>query len=85
MDQMLDLVVSPNLSQWHWKDEAELEMEVARGLLTRAEAVAVRAEGDRVVHMLEERATSFSDGWESWRPDPAWRVPGLIEGWSEVD
>jgi predicted RNA-binding protein associated with RNAse of E/G family len=81
MDQMLDLVVAPDLSEWHWKDEDELDQEVVEGLLTRAEADGVKAEGDRVVRMLENRASPFSDGWGSWRPDPAWPLPALIEGW----
>jgi predicted RNA-binding protein associated with RNAse of E/G family len=81
MDQMLDLVISADLSEWHWKDEDELEQEVVEGLLTLAEADEVKAEGDRVVRMLANRARPFSEGWERWRPDPAWPLPVLIEGW----
>ena len=81
MDQMLDLVIAPDLSGWHWKDNDELEQEVVEGLLTRAEADGVKAEADRVVRMLENRAGPFSDGWERWRPDPAWPLPPLIQGW----
>ena len=39
----------------------------ALGIFTRAEAAAVRAEGERVVE-----AKPWPTGWEDWRPDPSW-------------
>lgn len=83
MDQMLDLVVSPDLSEWHLKDEEELEQEVVVGLMTRIEADGVRAEAERVIKLLEERASPFSDGWEAWRPEDR-PPPELLDGWDEV-
>jgi hypothetical protein len=41
--------------------------------------VAVRAEGERVL-----AAWPFPTGWEEFRPDPAWPLPGLPEGWEHV-
>jgi hypothetical protein len=74
-DQKLDLIALPDGS-YRWKDEDELEQAAALGLL---DADAVRAEAARV---LEE--WPFPTGWEDWRPDPAWRVPQLPDGWDRV-
>jgi len=74
-DEKLDLIVRPDGS-YEWKDEDELEQAAMAGLL---DANAVRAEATRV---LEE--WPFPTGWEDWRPDPAWPVPTLLEGWERV-
>jgi hypothetical protein len=74
-DEKLDLIVRPDGS-YEWKDEDELEQADAVSLL---DADAVRAEAARV---LEE--WPFPTGWEDWRPDPAWPVPRLPEGWEQV-
>ena len=74
-DLKLDLIVQPDGS-YRWKDEDELEQAAAAGLL---DADEVRAEGQRV---LEE--WPFPTGWENWRPDPAWPIPQLPDGWDRV-
>ena len=84
MDQMLDLVVAPDLTEWHWKDEEELEEEFAHGLMTRAEVDAVKAEGERVLRLIEDRSSPFGDSWQLWRPDASWPIPGLPAGWDRV-
>ncbi len=80
MDQMLDIEVQPDLS-WRLKDEAELREEVNRGLMSAAQADEVRAEARRIIDRIELRASPFADGWESWRPDPGWPIPGFFPGW----
>jgi hypothetical protein len=74
-DEKLDLIVRPDGS-YTWKDEDELEQAAALGLV---DAEAVRAEAARV---LEE--WPFPTGWEDWRPDPAWPIPQLPDGWDRV-
>lgn len=83
LDQMLDVVIAPDLS-WHWKDEDELEEAVALDLVTPRQAADIRAEGERVIGRLEARASPFCDGWERWRPDPAWPIPELLVGWDDL-
>jgi predicted RNA-binding protein associated with RNAse of E/G family len=80
MDQMLDVEVEPDLS-WRMKDEAELQEEVDRGLISAAQAGEVRAEARRVIDRIERRAAPFADGWDRWRPDPAWVIPRFTPGW----
>lgn len=83
MDHVLDVVVDPDLS-WRWKDEQELADAVRLGLFTPEHADATRAEGERVIAQLEARQSPFCDGWERWRPDPAWPTPELPIGWDEL-
>ncbi|MGH2403951.1 MAG: DUF402 domain-containing protein, partial [bacterium] len=45
MDQMLDIVVAPDLSSWRWKDEDELQQCVRLGLWDATQATEARAEG----------------------------------------
>ena len=42
----------------------------------------IRAEGERVVAMIERWDPPFSDRWETWRPDPAWSLPELPADWA---
>ena len=77
-DHQLDVVVAPD-GTWRWKDEDHLELGVRLGVFSRAEAAAIRAEGERVI-----AAWPFPTGWEAWRPDPSWPVPSLPRGWDVV-
>jgi hypothetical protein len=76
MDHALDIVVTPNLSSWSWKD-------VAEGIYSDAEARGFRDEGERAIERLLERRTPFDRDWTTWRPDPSWPVPDLPKGWDE--
>lgn len=83
MDLALDIVVAPDRN-WRWKDIDDLEAMVEASLLTRAQADAVTAEGDRVIAAIEANASPFSDGWETWMPDPTWPTPTLPAGSYEL-
>lgn len=82
-DHTLDIVASPDL-EWRWKDEDEAVARVEHGIDTAEFAAAVRAEGERVVELIERRAPPFGENWPAWRPDPAWGVPELPEGWADI-
>lgn len=64
--------------------DSVLLREIFRGLLTPHAADGIRAEGERVIAQLEAREPPFCDGWERWRPDPAWPIPELPVGWDEL-
>lgn len=83
-DHLLDVIVSPDLSSWSWKDEDEVEREVAAGRLTPAEVSSYRAEGERVARRLMSREPPFDRDWTLWRPDPTWPLPVLSSGWDAV-
>jgi hypothetical protein len=72
VDEKLDLIVTPDGGH-RWKDEDELELAVARGLV---DGEAVREEAERVL-----AEWPFPTGWEDFRPDPGWPLPALPGGW----
>lgn len=85
MDQMLDIVVTPDLSYWRWKDQDELDECVRLGYWSSAQAAAARVEGERALERLLAREPPLDERWEDWRPDPAWSVPTFPEGWDIVE
>jgi hypothetical protein len=76
-DNVLDVVVEPDLSGWRWKDEDELADAVEIGRFTPEEAEELRREGERAIATLEARSWPFDRDWTEWRPDPAWPQPAL--------
>ena len=84
LDQLLDIEIAPDLSEWSWKDEDEFEEAVVAGLLTSEEAHLVRAEGEKVIAALGARRSPFSEPWPQWRPNPDWTSPVLPEGWNDL-
>lgn len=83
-DQVLDIVVKPGMS-WSWKDEEMFSELQQRSFYTRDEALSIRAEGERVAQLIERNAPPFCDGWERWRPDPGWPLPGIPIDWQVLD
>jgi len=84
MDHELDIVIRPDRSGWHWKDEQNFEAMVVAGVFSEAEAHAIRAEGEGVLRTLQANASPFCDGWECWLPPAAWTIPTLPPGWDQV-
>jgi len=35
-----------------------------------------------VIERIEARAWPFDAGYEHWRPDPSWPIPGMPAGWN---
>jgi predicted RNA-binding protein associated with RNAse of E/G family len=83
LDQILDIIMKLDLSDWHWKDEDELVEAIDFGLITKEKAAAMYKEGERAAKWLQSGKSPFN-GWENWRPDPSWKVPVLSEGWDKV-
>jgi len=84
MDQMLDIVISPDRSSWRWKDEDEFNEAEKIGVYSSAKAQSIRAEGKRVIGMLNDNASPFCDGWEDWNPPAEWTIPKYPEGWEKI-
>jgi predicted RNA-binding protein associated with RNAse of E/G family len=77
-DHVLDLVVAPDRTLVR-KDQHELELAVAQGVFDEREATAIEASAAAVEALVDTWAPPFCDGWETFRPDPAWPVPRLTE------
>ncbi|MDF3298111.1 cytidylyl-2-hydroxypropylphosphonate hydrolase [Streptomyces tropicalis] len=82
-DHFLDISVHPDRS-WHWRDEDEFAQAQRDGLMAPAQAERVRAAGRAAVEVITAWGPPFSEGWQDWRPDPAWPVPSLPEDWDRT-
>jgi Protein of unknown function (DUF402) len=78
-DHVLDVVVKRDRSV-RLKDEDELAAAVTAGRYTAAEADRIRADAREVEARVRRWAEPFNEGWEHWRPDPAWPTPQLPAG-----
>ncbi|HEY3609933.1 MAG TPA: DUF402 domain-containing protein [Pseudonocardiaceae bacterium] len=78
-DGALDVVVAPDRS-WRWKDEDEAAAAVTAGRLTAADLTRLRAEGERVIALVEAGVFPFDGTWTDFRPDPDWPAPAMPAG-----
>ncbi|MEV6848273.1 DUF402 domain-containing protein [Actinoplanes sp. NPDC051411] len=80
-DLVLDVVVAPDRT-WVWKDEDEMADRIGRpDYFDRDGADEIRAEGERVIKLIEAGDYPFDGTWTDFRPDPAWPAPTLPVGW----
>lgn len=77
-DHVLDVWVEPDRTIER-KDEDELVLAVEQGRYTESEAEAITAVADEVESVVRAWESPFCDGWETFRPDPAWPVPTLAQ------
>jgi predicted RNA-binding protein associated with RNAse of E/G family len=75
-DWILDVVASPDLSGWMWKDEDELAEAARHGVYSAADVARIRDAGAAVVSLIEGRSSLF-ERWAEWRPGADWPVPTL--------
>ncbi len=82
VDQDLDVWVPPD-RRWRWKDEEEFAERL--GFSEHywvADEAAVRAEGERVIKLVEAAEFPFDGTWCDFAPDRRWTVPdALPRGW----
>lgn len=82
-DQILDVIIQPNLKDWRWDDEDELQEAINAGIISLEEAKALYAKGEEVRDMIMSGKSVFN-GWEHWKPDLSWKTPVLPEGWDII-
>ena len=83
LDYALDIFIRPDMT-WSWKDEDEFQDLHRRGILSDREVEAARAEGERMVDVIESNGPPFCDGWERWRASPEWPVPAIPADWDAL-
>lgn len=76
MDLVLDLVIQPS-GRWEWKDRADFDTAVQRGLLGRELLATFELEADRILALAATHQGPFAETWRTWRPDPDWSWPEL--------
>jgi hypothetical protein len=84
MDQILDLVISPDRTEWQWKDVDEFAEALSIGVYSAQQAEAIRTEGESVIEKLKANQSPFCDGWERWQPAREWGIPTFPQGWESV-
>ncbi|GIF02577.1 DUF402 domain-containing protein [Actinoplanes siamensis] len=79
-DLVLDIVVTPD-RQWEWKDTDEFAAFTGHPLYFGSAAAAeIRAEGDRLIKLVEAGEFPFDDTFTGFRPSPDWPLPRFPEG-----
>lgn len=84
MDYLLDITVTPDRCEWHWKDETDFMNAVNGGMISPGRAHNIRMEGDRAIQSIQEGSASFYDKWANWIPPKDWEIPQLPVGWDKI-
>jgi hypothetical protein len=72
-DHVLDIVVTAE-REWRWKDEDEMARLIGEPhYFDQAKAAAIRAEGERIIKLVEAGEFPFDDTHTGFRPDPSWK------------
>lgn len=79
-DQELDIVVTPDGS-WRWKDVDSFERGVRKGVISEDDGKAVRELACAVALRISDLTPT---GWETWKPNPEWLLPELLDGWDAL-
>jgi len=80
IDYDLDLVVAPDRG-WRWKDEEEFRDHLAHpDVYWTDDEAGVRADGERVVKLIEAGDFPFDGTGCEFRPPPEWSVPTAMPG-----
>ncbi len=82
-DLAIDLVVDPD-HRFRWKDAADFTRRVREEVITPEEAAEVRTATLNVLAAVETRQGAFAGADITWRPDPAWPVPTVTDGWDRM-
>lgn len=85
MDQLLDIIVSPDRSTWYRKDEHEVQEAQSRGIFTLEQVSDLFRRGESALQLILENEPPFDRAWETWRPDPAWlETFDFPHGWKQI-
>ena len=85
MDNMLDIVISPDMSEWKWKDDDEFAEAQKVGFYSSNKAHEVWAEGERAVKLITSERRSMYEKWATWQASPKWSIPKLSPLWDKVN
>ncbi|MFC2038565.1 DUF402 domain-containing protein [Chloroflexota bacterium] len=82
-DLLLDITIKPDLSEWRWLDEDELEAVIAAGLVSREKSEEMYTEGEQLVRWILSGESPFNK-WVNWQPEKCLVVPVLPDGWNII-
>jgi hypothetical protein len=84
MDNMLDVVFSPDMSSWRWKDDDEFIAAQTIGFYSAEKAAEIWAEGERAIRLITKERNDLYKLWETWQADPEWELPILSSDWQRI-
>lgn len=80
-DRELDVDIGAD-GTWRWKDEEAFgEKTGLDGYWTAEQELQIRADGERLIELLERRLPPFDGRYTDFAPDPARGLPTLPENW----
>ena len=85
MDNMLDVVISPDMNEWKWKDDDEFAEAQKVGFYSREKAHEIWAEGERAVKLVTSERRLMYEKWATWQANPEWSLPKLSPLWDKVN
>jgi len=85
MDHMLDVVISPDMTEWKWKDADEFAEAQKIGFYSAEKARRIWAEGEKAIRYLTSERRSSYEKWKEWQPNPVWKIPKLSPAWDSVN
>jgi hypothetical protein len=85
MDNTLDVVISPDMTTWNWKDGDEFTEAQTVGYYSAEKAREIWAEGERAVKLITSERRSMYEKWVTWQASPEWSIPKLSPLWDKVN
>ena len=85
MDNVLDVVIHPDMDQWRWKDEDEFEEAQSVGVYSPEKARQIRADGEAAIDLVLSRRRGMYEKWKLWEVNPHWEIPALPPFWNIVN
>ncbi len=85
MDHTLDIVISPDMSEWEWKDDDEFMEAQKVGFYSSEQAREIWAEGEKAIRLITSERRSLYEEWEKWQSNPEWEFPKLSPLWGKVN
>lgn len=79
-DLFVDLVVTPDLSSYSWKDEDEYAHARRLGLVNQELHQHIGLARERALELLRRRIGPFTGNWPNWTMSPSWELPKLPLG-----
>jgi hypothetical protein len=85
MDNTLDIVINPDMSEWKWKDDDEFGEAQKVGFYSKEKAGEIWHAGERAVRLITLERRSYYEKWTTWQADPKWEIPTLSPLWDRMD
>jgi hypothetical protein len=85
MDNTLDIIISPDMTAWKWKDYDEFMEAQKAGFYSSQRAHDIQTEGEKAVRLVTSERRAFYEEWKEWRAGPEWELPKLSPLWDKVE